>query len=541
MHSSDTAKANLLANHFRASFNTASYGAPSLPQCASSLEYLQFSPAELSRVLSRLPRRVSTSPDQLPYIILKECAIPLALPLSIIFQRFLLHGTVPTIWGTAIVKPLYKRKGNKNNPSSYRAISLTCATSKVMERLIASSLTVYLRENNLHCLQQHGFVSARSCATSLLSTLKVMHSNLDRGNFISAAYIDFARAFDCVPISLLLAKCEAFGIKGSLLRWLRAFLFNRTQSVRVGASQSEVYSVPSGVPQGSVLGPLLFNLYISDIGRSLPPQIHYSFYADDVKVFSISDPSLLQSALDSLAVWSAIWGIDISPTKSVVMKIGTRHPDVTFTINAQSLPVVREFKDLGVVYTDTLSFSPHITDIVARANARCAYIHRAFSTCSIALRARLFVSYVRPLLEYCSVVWNPNGNEMIKSIENVQRRFTRITLAKCRAAHAPYHERLRIFKLEELKERRAKIDLITAHKIIHGHVDVDPKSLFNFSTFSGRTRGHNHKLCIDNVVHSDRYRHFYTNRIVSSFNSLPPYVVNNSSFYPIHTFLFHTP
>lgn len=255
-------------------------------------------------------------------------------------------------------------------------------------------------------------------------------------------------------------------------------------------------------------------------------------YADDLKIYTISDPSLLQSALDSVSDWSSTWGLSISYSKTVVMRMGKSHPPFSFSINGHTLPIVDEFKDLGVAYTNKLDFTPHIQSIVSRANARCAYIHRSFSTRSLKIYTLLFSTYVRPILEYCSDIWNPTTPGMVKLIESVQRRYSRIVFRKCGLRYVEYPERLRALGLPTLANRRHQADLVQTFKIIHGFLDILPRSVFHFPTTTRNRRGHS-LVIMTSRCRSQQSVAFLSNRIVSAWNHLSSSVVLSES---IHSF-----
>ena len=528
IHSTDQEKANALAVHFSNCFNSSTIPSAHTPSYTTpSLDFVHFDAAAIYKVLANLPRKASSSPDNINYFVLKECALPLALPLSMLFHRSLLIGCIPSIWKKAIVIPIYKNKGSRHDPTNYRPISLTCSISKVMERLVCAAVQSHLSSNSLLCPEQHGFTSRRSCVTSLLTTLKKIHIALEKKQFVSCAYIDFSRAFDSLPLNLLIDRCRSSGLSGSLLNWISSFLSDRTQSVRVGSSLSHAYPVLSGVPQGSCLGPLLFSLYISDISKIFPSSVAYSLFADDLKLFSFSDPPLLQSALDALSSFATSRGLTISATKSVVMHIGRSHPPFSFSVNGSILPRHSQFRDLGITYTDSLSFQPHIQELIAKSKARCAYIYRSFSSRSISLYALLFKTYVRPLLEYGSVVWDCGKRLETANIEKIQAQYTRICQKKCRKPYTSYPDRLELFTLERLETRRRHIDLSTTYKIIHKLIDIDPRSMFVIPT--RKSRSHSKHLYPD-ISHSARYSEFFSNRVVSSWNVLTEAQVSAPSF-----------
>ncbi|XP_044751634.1 uncharacterized protein LOC123311635 [Coccinella septempunctata] len=261
-----------------------------------------------------LDLRVDTAPgiDGITTRLLKQCAEAFAPPLKILFSRSVNSSCIPSDWLNASITPIFK-KGDKLDPSNYRPISILSAVSKVLERIISDHLQQFCLDNELIPKSQHGFVPKRSTTTNLLSCVAEWTKALDSGSPVDVIYLDFSRAFDKVPHRRLLAKLEHPGVRGGLLRWLKSFLCNCRFRVRVGGAYSTTEKpVTSGVPQGSVLGPILFVLYVSD----LPPLIRsfISTFADDTKLygFPLLQGDLLQRDLDILMEWCLAWMLPLN-------------------------------------------------------------------------------------------------------------------------------------------------------------------------------------------------------------------------------------
>ncbi len=245
--------------------------------------------------------------------VLKPCSAVLAKPLSIIFEKSFETGKLPEIWLKANIIPLFK-KGNKLDPTNYRPISLTSIVCKIMEKIIRDEIMNYLVINNLIISQQHGFVNNKSCITNLLETLDLITKALADGFDIDVLFMDFAKAFDSVAHIRLLVKLEAHGIRNKLLEWCKGFLTNRLQRVVLGEHVSDWKNVLSGVPQGSVLGPLLFVAFINDLCVNLTNV--GKLFADDTKVISVikdqSDNVKLQNDINELNNWTKEWLIQFN-------------------------------------------------------------------------------------------------------------------------------------------------------------------------------------------------------------------------------------
>lgn len=306
------------------------------------------------------------------------------------------------------------------------------------------------------------------------------------------------------------------------------FLFNRFQSVKVGHRTSSFISVDSGVPQGSVLGPLLFLIYINDIVDVIGPNLTVKLFADDVKIYvSITDiisADLLQDGLSAISSWATEWQLKISISKCVALHLGRNNPMHNYVIDDVILPNVREARDLGVIVDSKLCFSAHFAHITAKAHQRAGLIMRCFKSRDPHLRFRAFCVYVRPLLEYCSSVWCPVYKTDIVKIEAVQRRFTkRLNSCTCLS----YAERLKFLKAETLELRRLKQDMTYMYKMFHGLIDINVCEFFDVQTDS-ITRGHNYK--ITKAICSNNARQFsFACRTVDCWNSLSKSTVNAQS------------
>ena len=244
-------------------------------------------------------------PDNFSPFILKQLKNQLVLPLTIVFNKSLKEGSVPGSWKEANITPIFK-KGSKYNPGNYRPISLTSVPVKILETIIKRAVVDHLETNNLIYDTQHGFRRGKSCLTNLFEYMEYVTKEVDNKNAVDVIYLDFSKAFDKVPHKRLLAKIQGIGIGSNLLKWVESWLTDRKQRVVLNGSSSSWENITSGVPQGSVLGPLLFLIYVNDMDVDIKSEI--SKFADDTKVFSKATSSTqcsqLQATLDSLVQWS---------------------------------------------------------------------------------------------------------------------------------------------------------------------------------------------------------------------------------------------
>jgi ribonucleases P/MRP protein subunit RPP40 len=476
--------------------------------------------------MSKLKSNLSSGPDGIPPILVKQLSTALAGPLSLIYTSFMSVGAIPDAWRRAVITPIYK-SGPAGDTSKYRPVSLTSVFSKVMERVIAGNLADYLMVIGLINKQQHGFLRKRSTVTNLTETMHDWTLAVENKQSVACAYIDYSKAFDVVSHSKLMVKLASYGISGNLLSWMGNFLAGRSQVTRVGSSLSSAQNVTSGVVQGSCLGPLLFLIYINDITDRLPSSCICKLYADDLKLYTVIDAnvdacSTLQSYLDVILEWSATWQLTISHKKCAVMVAGRQHckgqgdSGVAVNIGVNKIDTANSVKDLGVHVQHDLRFTTHINTIVTKARARANLIHRCFISKDPETLMRAFTTYVRPILEYASVIWSPYRVGEIKQIESVQRTFTKRIAG---LASKTYDSRLKLLGLDSLETRRLKQDLLYTYKIVFGAVNVDYADMFNLNNFLP-TRGHSYKLFVQRC-RLDITKHFLSNRVVSTWNSLP--------------------
>ena len=517
-------------NYYFSSVFTIENNENPITSCETQAEMneVRFTPDVVRMTLLGLNSSLSTGPDGIPNIVLKKCASSLALPLAHIFDISLKDQKLPCDWKMALVTPIHK-KGPITFPGNYRPISITSTCCRAMERIINKSLMHHLIQNKLINKNQHGFVSGRSTVTNLFECTQQWSEALQSRHSVDIIYLDFKKAFDSVAHNKLLTKLQCYGIHGNVVGWLANFLSQRKR-VNVGGILSNIAPVTSGVPQGSVLGPTLFSLYINDLPNIFKDTgVVCKLFADDVKLycFPTSSETQLQSALDKVAQWSHIWQLQLAPEKCQVFSIAGRRKRKTnheYSINGQTLQQVDRVKDLGIMMDPSLKFASHIDTITHKAAAVSWMIRASFSSRDQDVLKLAFCTYVRPILEYCSPVWNPHHKYLIDRVEKIQKRFTKSIPS---VAKYPYMERLRHLKLMTLERRRLLADLTFCFKLLNGFADSPLRHLLLVQEYSG-TRGHSFKLRCSKFS-TDVTKYSFCNRIVKPWNALPNEVVNSNT------------
>ncbi|KAH9592422.1 hypothetical protein MS3_00004352 [Schistosoma haematobium] len=453
----------------------------------------------------------STGPDKWHPRLLKELCNSVANPLSICFNLSIMQDRLPKDWRNAIVSPVFKT-GTKYKPENYRPVGLISVVIKILEKTIHKELFRYLDENRILSEKQH--VARESWCPFKDQTLPV-----------DVAYIDFSKALDNVPHNRLLYKLRNIGIGGNLLMWIKYFLVGRQQRVRVNSKLSSWETVLSGVPQGTVLGPVLFLLYVNDLPRFLSSSV--LLYAENVKIWRTirckGDSSELLNDMKKLAEWSQTWQLPINTSECVVMHIGHQGTD-TYTINNTELPVVQTHNDLGVIVSQDLKTTAHCRAIATKGFRTLWSIRRVFSHVDAKTFLTLYTVFVRPKLEYCIQAASPCLKKDSELLEKVQKTATKLIPG---IAKLPYESRLANLNLSPLSYRRTRGDLITVFKLLSDKFAPNMPSFF-LSSETENLREHSEK------VHKPRTNYLsadyrLSHRIINEWNSLPQHVVEAPS------------
>lgn len=441
---------------------------------------------------------------------------------------------VPKAWREANVTPLFK-KGNNTDPSNYRPISLTSVACKIMEKILKTTIMTHLTKFKLLANEQHGFVKNKACITNLLETFDFTTKALSNKKSVDILFLDFAKAFDKVPHKRLLHKLANYGINGPLLSWFESFLTNRRQRVVLGEHQSSWSAVKSGVPQGSVIGPILFILYINDLPGLLENKC--KMYADDTKIiseidhmFAPTDNLRLQRDIDKITEWTNTWLMRLNIEKCKIMHTGKRNPQFKYSMQkyeslTERIQITKTEceRDLGVLISNDMKPSCQANKAASKANSILSMLKNTFVYKDAALWKKLYTGFVRPHLEFAVAAWNPYLTKDINSLEKVQQRATKIPH---KLKQFDYPTRCTNLGLTTLSTRRLRGDLIQKFKLENGLETIDWHIPPICSMPRGGHRGHFRR----EIIRFCNPRHnFFNNRIVNEWNKIPDDIIKSKT------------
>ena len=524
-----TRTAKEAANALRSQYN-------SVFQCSRESEELQRSPihtASLSHVkftadavLKKLMTlRSNTSPgvDGINPRMLKETAGHLADPLACFFQRCFDTQTIPSMWKKGLITPIFKG-GSRTDPANYRPVTLLPVLSKVMESIVADDIMHFLEQHKIIAPEQHGFRQRRSCTSNLLIARNSWTEAVDKRIGVDVVYLDFSKAFDRVDHHILASKLQTYGVKDPLLGWIKEFLHDRQMEVKVRGSFSDPILVGCGVPQGSVLGPRLFLVFVNDLAEKIFSP--FLLFADDIKIWremnSESDYKALQTDLDTVQNWSITNHMPLNSEKCKVLQLRQNLNTRTYKLGEHNLKRVYEERDLGILVQEDLGCSLQSRKACKTGCQNVGLLRRAFGSFDISFFHQLINAYVRPHVEYAIQVWHPWLQRDITALEYPQRKATKNVKG---IRHLPYEQRLSATRTYSGQYRRLRGDLIHVYQILRqpNHPCKDLLSLSHT-----QLRGHQFKL-LNQYSRLDCRKYFFTLRVCQPWNDLPETVVNSDT------------
>ena len=477
------------------------------------------------KLLVNIKEHKATGADEIPGMLLKLLATEIHEIYTILFQTSLDQGVLPSDWKKAKIMPLFK-KGDKSNPENYRPISLTSISCKLLEHIIHSNIMDHLENNKILNNIQHGFRQKRSCESQLITTLNDFSNCLNNKGQIDSILLDFSKAFDKVDHRGLLLKLKTYGIQGKQLKWIESFLIGRTQTVIVDNHESNQNDVKSGVPQGTVLGPLLFLIYINDINENLSKDTKIRLFADDSFLYrnikSQHDSSILQNDLDLLQKWERKWKMEFHPDKCQVLRITNKLKPVmaNYQIHGKTLQETKHAKYLGVVIDSKLNWSEQNKTVCKKANNVLGFLKRNTAGCPKRVKETCYNTLVKPILNYGSSVWDPYQINQIQKLDKVQKNAARYITNNYSFNSGSTDTNFKELGWISLSEQRAKSKVTTLYKGINNLLEI-PLDQFRPNENKRPTRQSGYQMLKIPQSKVDSHLYSFFPNTIRLWNSLP--------------------
>lgn len=528
-HNTSEEKANILAKYFASQSQK-----PDLPENFSipeislndedtSLRHIVLTEVEVYNVLRNLKTGKAAGPDNLNNELLKLVARSITPSVTWLFNRILEDGIYPDMWKQANISPVYK-KGDRQSKNNYRPISLLSSTGKVLERLIFNKVYAFCTNNNLLTQKNSGYKKNDSTTNRLVCIVNQIYAHMDIKDDTCLVFLDQSKAFDRIHHESLKFKMGRLGIGGTLLKLLDNYLQNRKTRVVLDGAKSRWYNIFAGVPQGSILGPLMFLIYINDIEDNLECDIH--LYADDAVLMTHYSNNTeatyekINRDLKRLHEWANRWFMSFNPTKTKYMVISAAdkpHPELKF--NGTAIDQVHSYPQLGLILNDKMTWENHIETIITNANKKMGLIWKLSNDIPRFAVENIYTSFIRPQLEYAAVIYNNCSRELSRRLEACQRRAA----VACTRAYKRTNTSALLHELgwPKLETRRIFLSHVLMYKLTN---DLAPEYM---KELLPPIQGHNtdyvtrrEKSYIPVRTNTERYRRSFIPTAVRNWNNL---------------------
>lgn len=506
----------------------------------SNVKSLYFNPTnvhEIIEIVKKLKSSKSRGYDELSVHLLKQIIHHIASPLSHIFNLSLSSGIFPDLLKIAKIIPIYK----KDDPSqivNYRPISLLPSISKILEKIVYNRLYSFLIKNNILIPHQYGFRKNFSTDYAILQLTDQIIESLAKKQHVIGVFMDLSKAFDTINHYILLRKLRSYGVRGNVLSWFEDYLRNRRQFVHYKSASSQTSTVLCGVPQGSILGPLLFLIYVNDIINSAP-FLSYVLFADDTNVFySHTDLNSLITTLNSELVKLSCWfkcnklSLNINKTNCIYFRNNnSRQNALQQNILIDGLPLVeKEFtKFLGVTIDSQLNWKNHIDRICTSASRGVGILNKLKHFFSRKTLYMLYNALVFPYMSYCNTVWGNSNKTQIQSLLLLQKRALRICTSSHYLSHTdPFFYQLKTLKIDDVHTFQTAIFMFKFSK------KLLPSTFQNIFTYNSNIHSYPTRHSLD--IHLNNPKILLAHRSIRHhgpdiWNSLPDNIKLSSSLY----------
>ena len=528
VYSTDAEKAEVFATYFSSIFQVEDPNDDvPIMHDDNSEEFLSdivCTPNDIAKIINRLPPDKAPGPDQITAKMLKLSCEYISESLSNVINISFRSGVLPDILKLSNVCPLFKQ-GDKHDPKNYRGISLLSLVSKIFERVVFNALYEFLDNKGFFAQYQSGFRKGDSTVYQLIDICNTIYKSYDRKEEVIGIFLDISKAFDKVWHKGLIFKLERAGVRGNLLKWLKSYLTNRKMRVIIEGQESEWKPVEAGVPQGSILGPLLFLIYINDIGENIESDIR--LFADDTNLLNViknlnESIETINRDLTKITGWAQQWKITMNPTKSKCVLFSNRlYPSRIngITMLGSPIPIVSEVKHLGIILDSKLTWNKHVDHMIKKANKALAPINLLKFQLPSRCLLTYYKAFIRPILEYASSVWGGCSINSTNRLEHVQ--YTAM-LSISGAVKSTSRQNLQLFLgLPSLEDRRKCDHLTILYKIKSNLTPAYLTSTLNdYRPLPRANRRDEFKLTVPMIKLTIASRNFFY-RIIRVWNSLP--------------------
>ena len=455
-------------------------------------------------LIKKIDGKKATGLDRIPCRLLKSAVDVVAPSLTEIFNQSISRGVFPMEWKLARVTPVFK-KGSKSDVNNYRPISVIPIVAKIFEKIVYDQLYRYLNSNNLLTNCQSGFRSLHSTLTALLETANSWNVNIDKGFLNGVIFIDLKKAFDTIDHEIVIQKLESYGIRDNELKWFKSYLSDRSQKCFTNGHLSSLRPVTCGVPQGSILGPLLFLIYINDLPNCLSEGIP-RMYADDTTIsYAASTLSNIQTQLNlelkNINIWLRSNKLSLNVAKTEFMVIGSRQRlqnqgDCASTLQVEDKQInkVENTKSLGVYIDDKLSWKTHISKISKKISSGIGALKRVRPFVNQHTATTIYKALIEPHFEYCSSVWDGLSQQLSDKLQKLQNRAARVIT--CSGYDTSSDLLLKQLGFEKLQVKRSKQKAIMVYKSLNALTPSYLEDLFTIKSAPYIFRDSENKLII---------------------------------------------